>query len=300
MTNSNPHKRILILSAWVLILFVSDLPDILWNEITGQIPAWLIWGKICIIAVFLGLCISWKRLRPLWQYAFIFLVFYLALALSSWVGATDRWQSSFNGAEISFSRYFGGIFIRDFGIAFAVIVGLWFIKRRRSAFYLVQGKLDAPIEPVRWLGIREGESWRTFGWIFAVAASLAVFIPTILAMRPTADTLLRAVPLLPYVLLFAAINAFNEEIYYRTTILSTLPEHIGKYHAILINVIFFGLAHYLFGAPPGLIGFLMTGFLAWLLGKSMLETKGIVWAWFIHFLPDVVVFSSYAILWIQE
>jgi hypothetical protein len=68
----------------------------------------------------------------------------------------------------------------------------------------------------------------------------------------------------------------------------------------LINVVFFGLAHYLFGSPPDVIGFLMTGFLAWLIGKSMLETKGIIWAWFIHFLPDVVIFFSYAIVWIKQ
>jgi hypothetical protein len=43
----------------------------------------------------------------------------------------------------------------------------------------------------------------------------------------------------------------------------------------------------------------MTGFLAWLLGKSVLETKGLLWAWFIHFLPDVVIFYSYAIAWMQ-
>jgi uncharacterized protein len=44
----------------------------------------------------------------------------------------------------------------------------------------------------------------------------------------------------------------------------------------------------------------MTGFLAWLLGKSMLETKGLFWAWFIHFLPDAVIFFSYAIVWIKQ
>ncbi len=41
----------------------------------------------------------------------------------------------------------------------------------------------------------------------------------------------------------------------------------------------------------------MTGFLAWILGKSMLETRGLLWPWFIHFVPDVVIFASYAVLW---
>jgi membrane protease YdiL (CAAX protease family) len=121
-----------------------------------------------------------------------------------------------------------------------------------------------------------------------------------LGARPTPDLLVRVVPRLPAVLLFAAVNAFNEEIYFRATLLSTLPQIVGKDHALLINAAFFGLAHYLYGSPPGLVGFLMTGFLAWLIGKSMLETKGLFWAWFIHFLPDVVIFISYAVLWIKQ
>jgi len=62
----------------------------------------------------------------------------------------------------------------------------------------------------------------------------------------------------------------------------------------------FYLAHYLYGSPHGVTGFLMTGFLAFLLGKSMLETKGFLWPWLIHFLPDVVIFFSYAYVWISK
>ncbi|MCX6538504.1 MAG: hypothetical protein NT151_06160 [Acidobacteria bacterium] len=43
----------------------------------------------------------------------------------------------------------------------------------------------------------------------------------------------------------------------------------------------------------------MTGFLAWLLGKSIVETRGFAWAWFIHFVPDVVIFVSYAVFWMK-
>ena len=87
--------------------------------------------------------------------------------------------------------------------------------------------------------------------------------------------------------------------YFRATLLSTLPQVIGKNQALLINVAFFGLAHYLYGSPPGVVGFMMTGFLALLLGKSMLETKGLRWPWTIHFLPDVVIFFSYAVTWVR-
>ncbi|MBN1398142.1 MAG: CPBP family intramembrane metalloprotease [Bacteroidetes bacterium] len=96
------------------------------------------------------------------------------------------------------------------------------------------------------------------------------------------------------------MNAFTEEAYFRASILSTLHDVIGKTHTLLITIVLFGLSHWLYGSPPGILGFLMTGFLAYLLGKSMLETKGILWPWIIHFVPDVVVFISYALLFVQS
>jgi membrane protease YdiL (CAAX protease family) len=100
--------------------------------------------------------------------------------------------------------------------------------------------------------------------------------------------------------LFAAVNAFTEEVYFRSSILSTLHEVIGKTHTLLITLVFFGLAHWLYGSPSGLIDFMMTGFLAWVMGRSMLETKGMLWPWIIHFVPDVVIFMSYALLFVKS
>jgi hypothetical protein len=227
------------------------------------------------------------------------LIFYLAVLASTWIGNLPGWQSRFGGSQSSFALGYLGIYLRDFGIALSVIAGLWLIKRRRSEFFLVRGRLDAPVEPVRWLGIRQGESWRVFGWIFSLAASLILLVVMALSVKPAANALLRAVPLLPAALLFAAINAFNEEVYFRASMLSTLHEVVGKSHALLISSAFFGLNHYLYGDPGGVIGFLMTAFLGWLLGKSMLETRGMFWPWLIHWLPDVVVFATYAVLWVR-
>jgi membrane protease YdiL (CAAX protease family) len=118
-------------------------------------------------------------------------------------------------------------------------------------------------------------------------------------MSITKDQLIRVIPLIPAALLFAGINAFNEEMYYRAPMLSTLPKLIGKNQAMFFNAIFFGLAHYLYGSPPGIIGAGMTGFLAWLISKSMLETSGLAWPWLIHFLPDAMIFFSYALLFVR-
>lgn len=43
----------------------------------------------------------------------------------------------------------------------------------------------------------------------------------------------------------------------------------------------------------------LTGFLAWLPGKARLETRGFLWSGAIHLVPDVVIFFSYALLFVQ-
>ncbi len=291
--------RLSVFFAWGLMLLVSDLPDILWYEFATDVPGWLLWAKIGVLALGLGSCWLWRPLRVLRPYAGIFLVFYLAYGASKWIGAQPWWQSRFAGTGVSFTRFYLGEYIRDLGIAAVVIAALWAIHRKWSAFFLVKGQLDASIAPVRWLGIGAGESWRTFGWIFAAGGVLGIAIPTFLGLRLAPGTLLRAAPLIPSVLLFSAINAFTEEVYFRAAFLSTLHPVIGKNHTLLLTSLFFGLSHYFYGSPPGVLGVLLPGFLAWLLGKSMLETKGFVWPWFIHFAADVVVFISYALNWVQ-
>jgi len=299
LQNSN-DKRWPIIFAWCSILLVSDLPDIISNAVFGQAPHWLFYCRVIFLALFTGFCFLWEKIRVLRPYALIMLVFFMALTASDWLSNLAWWKGLINDTQSSFFLGYLRPYLRDIGVTLIVIVALLIIKHHRKDFFLVRGQLDAPIEPIRWLGIRQGESWRTFGWIFALCAAIAVAIPTLIGMKLSSSLLSRVVPTIPPILLFAAINAFNEEIYYRTTLLSTLPQVIGKDQALLINAAFFGLAHYLYGSPPGIVGLLMTGFLAWLMGKSLLETKGLFWAWFMHFLPDVVVFFSYAIAWVQQ
>lgn len=292
-------RRVLPIVAWVAMLIVSDLPDIVITWLGGGVPAWLFWAKTGFLAAFLGLTLRWRPLGALWQYALVLLVLFAALGLTSQVRATVWFQGNFNHAGVSFSVGYAAVMALDLLVALAVVATLWLMKRDRRQFFLTAGRLDAPIAPIPWLGIRTGESWKSFGWIFAGIAGLAVMVPTILGIAPSVGDFVKALPLLPAALCFAAVNAFTEETYFRAGILSTLHEVIGKTHTLLIAVVFFGLAHWLYGSPPGFIGFLMTGFLAWLLGRSMLETKGMLWPWFIHFVPDVVIFFSYALLFVR-
>jgi len=222
------HKQLLTYSAWSVILIVSDLPDVISHALFGEVPGWFPWSKLGFLVVLSALCLCWKLLHPLLPYVSILLVFFVAVLIVPG--------------------------LLNMGITLVVIVALWALKRRRSEFFLVMGDLGAPIGAVRWLGIGQGKSWGLFGWIFALAAAVTVPLAALLAMRPSADALVHAIPHLPAILFLAAVNAFNEEVWFRATLLSILPQVIGKSGALAIGAVFFGLAHYLYGIPRGLVG----------------------------------------------
>ncbi len=293
------HTRFLKVTAWAVMLAVSDLPDIIITWAGGTLPGWLFWAKAGFLAAFLVITLLWKALHPLRQYLLVLWVLFAALGLTSLLRGTDWFQSNFNYAGVPFFTGYAAVMVLDILVALVVIAALWIMKGKRQAFYLVKGRMDTPIEPIRWLGIKAGESWKVFTWIFAACATLGVAIPTFLMIAPSGQTILRALPLLPAAVLFAAVNAFTEEAYFRSSLLSTLHGVIGKTHTLLLMLVFFGLSHWLYGSPGGILGFMMTGFLAWLMGRSMLETRGMLSPWIIHFFPDVVIFFSYALLFVQ-
>ncbi len=236
MTISNSSPRISteklahILAAWGLALLISDLPDVLWNAVTGNVPGWLFWAKVGVLGAALALCLLWKRLRPLWQFAVVMLAFYLALAVTARIRNGDWWQILFNGENVSFGWGFLGIYILDTAVALTVLLMLWLIHRQRSAFYFTQGQLDAPLEPVRWLGIGADGSWRFFGWFFAVCAMVGVAFPTVFALGASGESLLKAAPLLPAVILcgnctFKFLIAISQK---RAMIFPSHPTSVGS------------------------------------------------------------------------
>ncbi len=65
----------------------------------------------------------------------------------------------------------------------------------------------------------------------------------------------------------------------------------------LASAVLFGAIHW-FGIPGGPVGALMAGFLGWVLARSILDTRGIGWAWFIHFCQDVLIFTATLVLFV--
>jgi uncharacterized protein len=288
---STRSSRPVFILAWIITLLIT-LPDILFREITGQTSAWLVWFKLGALVILFLVGFFWQAARPLRSYLAVFILLITFEGLSARIGASSLWKSWFPVTS-SFSSSMLGAQLLRMGVTAAMIAVLWSIKKRPSRFYLVKGQPDVMAAPIPWL-MTKPTSWKKLGGILCLCISGGTLLFLLLAGRPDQDTLLRAVPLLPFVLLFALMNSFSEELDYRASLLSTLEGAVTKDQALVLSAAYFGILHF-YGVPYGILGVIMAGALGWFLGKSMLETRGFFWAWMIHFLQDVLIFSFLAI-----
>lgn len=287
----------LIAAAWLVTLLASTLPDAIWYQFIGTIPLWLFWGKVGLLIVLVFLTWAWKRMQALRFYFILLFVNIMTWWLVSWIRKTPAWSQWEEHAPWSIGML--AIQLLKIGVALLTLVALFILMRRRQSFFLVKGQLDAKAGAVSWLGIKDATPWKTLGPIIAVVAAAIMTVALLLTYQPSMAILIKALPFLPAALLFAVTNAFSEEVSWRSSLLAPLHEVVGKSNAMLMTAVFFGLAHYFGGVPLATLPtILMTGFLGWLMGKSMLETKGFFWAWFIHFISDIPVFFFLAMNYI--
>jgi hypothetical protein len=246
------------------------------------------WPKAGLFALLALVTLLWKPLRPLRNF-FIALVLFFVLSR-----ARVLWHFNLPFVQRLFgvSPFVSRMQPEQFGklaVSLAMLAALFALGYRRASLFLKRGELRTPITPVPLLGFPKADPWTNFGgqWGVYIALALAVFM--YLGVRPTGADLLRAAGYLPAVLFFAALNAFNEEVTYRVSLLGTLEPVTGSRHALWMAAVFFGIAHY-FGTPGGIPGALLSTFMGWILSKAMVETRGFFWAWWIHFLSDISIF----------
>jgi membrane protease YdiL (CAAX protease family) len=178
-------------------------------------------------------------------------------------------------------------------ISFIMMGALLMMGLHRKDFFFTRGKLDAPAEGVKWLGLKRGTPWTKFAPLFTLIVFLILLVflvfTTKVPLRLAATSLLW----LPMFVFITGINSFGEELGIRAPMLATILPVIGKNQAMLLTAVYFGLLH-LDSWPAGPIWALETGFLAWILAKSMLETRGSLWAWLIHLIVDIPVYAFMA------
>ncbi|HUK83792.1 MAG TPA: CPBP family intramembrane glutamic endopeptidase [Verrucomicrobiae bacterium] len=286
-----PSNRSLTILAWTATILVSTLPDIIWIELAkGRPGSWVLYdGKIgLMLAPFLAACV-WKPLRPLRNFFLVMFAFFVLSDLRTRLNFTWPALQAIFGGHV-FDARMQAEQTGKLAVSLATIALLFVLGYRRRESFLMRGDLRTPIEPVPWLGFPKPDPWLWFGlqWSVYIAAALAVM--QYLSLRPTGAVMLRIVPMLPSILFYAALNAFNEEITFRVPMLATLEPVGGSKQALWMSSYFFGIAHY-FGTPGGVAGGIASIFMGWILGKAMVETRGLFWAWWIHFLSDIAIFT---------
>ncbi|HMN12148.1 MAG TPA: CPBP family intramembrane metalloprotease [Bellilinea sp.] len=172
-----------------------------------------------------------------------------------------------------------------------MLVLLYLLADRVKLSYLNLRNIDAPMEPVKFMGITANDRWKVLGARMAAIVSIvtAIVVYFQVAGKPFS---FRVFPDLVLVLIFAVMNSFTEEVIFRfsySTIVANegLPSRIAEF----LGAAVFGAVHYFGIAPKGIPGMLMAAFIGWFLAKSINETKGFFWAWLVHFIQDVIILT---------
>ncbi|MFN8631353.1 MAG: CPBP family intramembrane glutamic endopeptidase [Chloroflexota bacterium] len=287
-------RRVVVGAAWAIVLATSLLPTVVLQELFGVAvplgPRTVIALAVLAVAALLTLpAAPLRALRPL-------IVVIAALVGGRWIAfgliASLPAVHSLT-ADGRFAVSMPAEVVLNGLVTLVMVAVLMALTRDRHAFYLARGDLSAPAQPVAWMGIGPGATWMRVGPVLAVAISGGTLAFLVLSGSPSGGMLGVVIATLPAILFAAAMNAINEEVGYKASILSSLEGPLDRRDALRMTAAYFGIAHF-YGVPYGIIGVALAWFLGWVLARSMLETRGIAWAWFIHFLQDVLIFAFMA------
>jgi membrane protease YdiL (CAAX protease family) len=279
------NTRPLLYLTWAIVLLLT-IPEIILRAFLRVDTSWMLPARIGLLACSLALTGVWPPVRPLRGMLVVFLVIY---AVEGWLFLTIAPQSQgyleIFGGDPNLA-FFGERLMRMGAVAVMLVVLLAMGLRRRDLFLAV-GDVRATAEPTRRWIPRKPEPWTKFGRNYAIISVGLLLLFLIPALKPSLADF--SVGLLLFAAACAAMNSFAEEFLYRSALIPQVLPLFGKGATLLLVSGWFGLAHY-FGVPNGLTGVLLAGIGGWFFAKSMIETRGIAWAWFLHFLADFTVY----------
>lgn len=289
ISSSTFDRRMLILAAWGATLLLSKLPlviarDLLGTDIPWITPAWIVIDILLIAGTYV-----WPVFKPLRRYfAIMGIIILLPVVLDILLKQSSIW-GVFDESQIIMIRVLGDrVFLMLETLI--VLVALYLMGVKRQEAFLAIGNMNAPIGGQVSTVKKTRLSWSVLGTVIALSLA-GLFFTFLTSQNPAVLSNMAAVlPWLPLILLSAAMNAFGEEATFRAAPLATLLPAVGPSHAIWLTAIWFGLGHYYGGFPSGPIGLVYTGSLALILGKAMIDTRGMGWSWIIHMAIDTVIY----------
>jgi hypothetical protein len=150
-----------------------------------------------------------------------------------------------------------------------------------------------PASGVLYVERAHGKLWIGSGVVAAlvIGFTMVVYLPTTAAEAKGAAGAIRHLPL---ALVLAAMNSFAEEMLYRGVLFGPLLRLVTTNQAISMTAVLFGIAHY-HGTPSGFPGMGLTFIAGWVFGLAMVETRSILLPWFLHFVPDAVIYVTSAL-----
>jgi len=181
------------------------------------------------------------------------------------------------------------------GLALACILFLYKYFSLATNTYLRVGNLTSHVraEPMIHLRPRRKDHWTVVGVdgtiIVAVVSILMMHVPRIVYNGLQVEMMAK---ILPIAIVFSFINSFTEEILMRLGLIVSLKGVVSERKIPIYCGLIYGVTQY-WSAPGGFLGVITGAALGWFLAKSVLETRGLFWAWLIHFVRDVVVYSSF-------
>jgi len=279
-----------------LTLIASILPDIIIREWTGAVPNWLPFLKLIILFGIGTFCTYLKDIKYLSKYIIVLSTIIFTEILTKFIESTSFWKGTFD-TNLFVSNFGGSIILKLIGVILVIGV-LVAIYKSPKEVYICKGDLSIKSDEINWLGINKDTiSLGKLSVISGILISLGTILLTILTVTGISEYLKtdKLIIYFPIIVIFAIINSFCEGVIFRSAILGSLKNLLPKDQLILIAAMFFGIAHY-YGAPSGIVGIVMSGVLGWYMCRGMYETKGFVSAWIIHFMQDVVIFSTILML----
>jgi membrane protease YdiL (CAAX protease family) len=171
------------------------------------------------------------------------------------------------------------------------LVTTFLLNKQNFSSFFSWGDITATGEELKLLGIKKGDSWLKTGLSLSLVITTVTGIFMYFQARQANINWSALQTGILWILLFSLTNSFGEEMIFRLGIISPLKGLIAPMTIFLISAVLFGIPHFA-GMPSGIIGATLAGILGFVLAKSMYETNGFFWAWFIHFIQDLIIIGS--------
>jgi membrane protease YdiL (CAAX protease family) len=286
--------------AWGAILIVS-VPQIIYRLIVPVLPGepiystWLACVQAVVLTAFWVVTWVWPTVKSLRGFILVSLAICVGVFLIiPFIKETAVWSNWWQQASWGVALVVSTLMVH---LVLIVLLALTLIGSGigRRELFLVRGNPNAPGQPTRLLLLKEPTPWKRIIRKFLPVYIIIVLIVLGIQVLPISRQFSQILIYLPAIVIAAAINAFGEEFEFRSMPLVRLEPVFGPGLTIIMTAALFGLLHY-FGQPGGPFGVLLAGYLGWIAAKSMIETRGFVWAFLIHFVGNFIIYSFWAML----